>query len=290
VPMTESGAASSVPSFWQLQRSTQCPRTRDEVLIPYTATLDELKAQAQSAGSGRWAAFVALGHSPDASAIWPLILSTFATDWRVRRAACEALALHARRKPVIERISELLDDPVPSVVRMACSALGALKAREHRGRVLALLFDPDEATRHVAVAAVDRLWESSDSPLLLQLVRTDRSRDVSTAAAAVLMRRVGVSTWKALFDAWIGHPYARYRIDACGLSEKFGDSSLMPRLSALRLDPDSGVRSAAQHALDGVLRGPLGIRTRARSAVGVARRTVGHDRRTFGVASRTRAE
>jgi HEAT repeat protein len=284
--MPDSSLASPIPSFWSLRRGEERPRIRDEVIVPYGATLEQLKACAASPGSGRWAAFVALGYSSDPSAFWTLVCATFSIEWRVRRAACEALTLRARTTPVISRISEMLDDPVPSVVRTACSALAALDARGCRGRMLALLHDPDAATRHVAVAALDRLWDPGDSQVFLELSRSDPSNEVSKGAAAVLMRRARLSSWKPLFDAWIGHPSARYRIDACRLSERFGDASIVPRLSELRADPDERVRGAAESALNGMSRGTPGIRPRGRSVS--FKRADGYLRSVFGVAARTR--
>jgi HEAT repeat protein len=225
------------------------PRTHHRVLVPHAAAVPELQSLTDSEGPARWAAFVALGYSSDPSAAESLIRSTYSADWEVRRAACEALGFRVRGGPAALRVSELLDDPVPAVKRSACSVVGAFRDRGSRQRIFALLDSRDEATRHAAVAAIDRLWEPKDSTRLLEIARSDPSKEVSGSAAAVLLRHVEESSWRRLFDAWIDHPAARHRVSACVLATRFGDASSVDRIAPLRIDPDCGVRNAAETAL-----------------------------------------
>jgi HEAT repeat protein len=230
-------------------------QTYKGVPVPHSATIAELEALISARDPRRGAAFVALGYSADSLAAWILLRATSSPDWELRRAACEALGLRVRGPSVVERIGELLKDRIPSVVRSACTVIGAFGDRAYRDDIIGLLDDRDDGTRHTAVVALGKLWLPVDSARLLRLTRADPSRLVSSAAAAVLLRHVDDSIWHRLFEAWIDHPVARNRGNACRLAVRFGDPSVTDRVAALRLDRDPIVRGAAETAL-GRLRNP----------------------------------
>lgn len=217
--------------------------------VPYSATLPELLKQIQRPGAVAWAACVALGHNPVPEALHALIKLASHSDWRFRRAATEALSAHPLASSATSNIVGALTDPSPYVVRTACETAAILKLQEARAGILSLAASHDTRTREAAVRALSRLWRPSDFPAVFAIFKTDPVSTVRRAAAWTLAVNVSDINWKALFDTWVKGELPRYRVWACEIAGRFGDSSDKLQVAALLRDPNGHVRKAAQRAL-----------------------------------------
>ena len=107
-----------------------------------------------------WAGFAALAEAGNERSLDLLVGQLASSDWTRRRAGTEALGKHVLGKRASPTIRDLLSDPSPYVVRAAAKALTAIGDRDGRPSLLALLDDPDEATRSWPL---DR-WTGSGRP------------------------------------------------------------------------------------------------------------------------------
>src|SRR5439155_13833564 len=70
------------------------PSVWNGIPVPYVATVDELAQLIHGPGPARWAAFVAVAHTADESALALLQDSARSPDPNVRRIAVEAIGIH----------------------------------------------------------------------------------------------------------------------------------------------------------------------------------------------------
>jgi hypothetical protein len=217
--------------------------------VPCSATLPELHERIQHPGAEAWAACVALGHNPAPEALHALIELANHSDWRFRRAAVEALSAHPLASSATSIIVAALTDPSSYVVRTACDTAAILKLQEAHSSVLSLAASNDTRTREAAVRALSRLWRPSDFPAVFAIFKNDPVSPVRRATAWTLAVNVSDITWKALFETWVKGELPRYRVWACEIASRFGDSSAKSEVAALLRDPNGHVRKAAQRAL-----------------------------------------
>src|SRR5688572_29493869 len=98
------------------------PTTWNGVEVPYNVSIDQLASLVRGPIPERWAAFVALAHTPGPTALTILGDSAQSSDPHVRRAAVEAIGLHPHGHRLGALICSLLADTHDFVGRSACEA------------------------------------------------------------------------------------------------------------------------------------------------------------------------
>ena len=227
------------------------PQMLNGTPIPYSASVNELRSQLRPAGDRAWAACIALGHKDGPEAFKVLTSLAEDPDWRYRRSAIEALALHPLAKQAANRICVALRDSSPYVVRTACRTAATLRLGDAHDAVIDLLQSTTAATRETAIRALETLWKPSDFSLVFKLHNSDPVESVRRMAGWTLRTNASGKNWRHLFQKWRKDTLHRHRIWACEIAGLFGDSSDKSKLKPLCQDVDGHVRKAAQRALGG---------------------------------------
>ena len=225
------------------------PQIWNSVPVPYGADAQELIRLAGGPAPDRWAAFVALAHSGEDSALVFLRESAESSDPHVRRIAAEAIAVHQDGSNLAHAIMKLLYDSHPEVVRSACEAAGRLRLTKAHDPVARLLDSPDRATRRTAARVLRSLWIDTDFARLLQTFTSDPDSEVKKEAAWTLRATASTSTWRQLFEIWQADGLPRHRGWAAELAGAYGDKEVLPPLRGLRNDVDGHVRDRAVQAI-----------------------------------------
>ena len=216
--------------------------------VPFSASVPELVSRLRPPGAGAWAAFAALGSNPTDDALGVLLQFCGDPDWRYRRVAIEALALHALGRSAALMVCQALGDRSPYVVRTACEAAASLGLAEAHAPVRRLLLSESGETREAAAAAIARLWLPEDFEPVMRLFREDPLKGVRRQAAWALATNASSATWRELVSTWRNDSLPRHRIWACELVERFGDEEARAGLGGLLTDANGHVRKAAQRA------------------------------------------
>lgn len=225
------------------------PEVWNSIRVPYDSSVGDLVRLAQGTSPERWAAFVALAHSPDKSALTFLRESAGSSDPHVRRIAVEAIGAHPQGSDLSDVIVSLLADRHPVVVRSACEAAGWQRVAQAHDAIVRLLDSADASTRRVAVRTLPALWRETDFPRVLQVFTSDQSSEVKRDAAWTLRAVVSESTWQKLFGIWQADALSRHRCWAAELVGAFGDELFLPQLQTLASDIDGHVRYRAAQAI-----------------------------------------
>jgi HEAT repeat protein len=196
-----------------------------------------------------WPGFAALATADNEPSLELLVGQLASHDWTRRRAAVKALGEHPRGKVATRAVRDRLSDPSPFVVRAAAEAVTAIGDRAGRPSLIALLDDPEAATRMAGLRALDGLWESGDADRVMATAQGDRSADVRKEASWVLRNHASADTWEALYDLWCHSSLPRERAWAIHVAAEFGGAAVSERIRALLSDSDGHVRSAASRAL-----------------------------------------
>jgi HEAT repeat protein len=197
----------------------------------------------------RWAAFVALAHSSDRSALTFLQESAGSPDPHVRRIAAEAIGVHLEGSRLVDVILTLIADSDQIVVRSACEAAGRQRLTQAHDAIVRLLDSPDASTRGVAVRTLRSLWRETDFDRVLRTFTSDHSTEVTRDAAWTLRAFASESNWQELFAIWQADVLPRHRRWAAELAGVFGDRRFLPRLERLAEDTDGHVRHQAIQAI-----------------------------------------
>lgn len=224
------------------------PATVNGEFVPFSATVADLVSRLKPAGPAAWAAFVALGANPSQEALDVLRDVAANPDWRYRRCAIEAIALHPLGRSAEAVVCRALLDQSPYVVRTACNSASALGLSEAHDTILRLISSESAETREVALRALASLWHAEDFAPVFRIFQKDPKKSVRNRAAWTLIENVSPSTWRTLLNAWRNDPLPRHRSWACDLVERFGDEAARNNLLELLNDPDGHVRKAAQRA------------------------------------------
>ena len=231
------------------------PSVWNGIPVPYGATVDELAQLIHGPGPARWAAFVAVAHTADESALALLQDSARSPHPNVRRIAVEAIGIHPQGARLASAIRTLLTDPSPVVVRSACEAAARQRVVDAHDRMVELLDDRDDSTRAAAVQALRDLWRDADLARVLRAFSSDASVEVRKEAAWTLRSAASPSNWHELFAVWHADSMPRYRQWACELAAAFGNGGVVPDLHRLTGDPDGHVRNHAVGALRALEKG-----------------------------------
>lgn len=229
--------------------SMERPEILNGIEVPYGLPIQELSQRVASPGPVAWAAITAVAHDSSEEALELLSELGRHGDWRIRRAAIEALGSHALGAKASGLIVDGLDDDVECVVRASCGAAAALALHEAHDRIAALLGAESETIREGAIRAIDALWQPGDAPVLLSMFQSDPVKSVRHEAGWSLMAHATKDNWLELFEAWVGDRLPRHRTWACRLFEEFGSPATRARVAALLQDSDGHVRQAAERAL-----------------------------------------
>ncbi len=220
------------------------------------SSLSDLRQALREAGPPAWAACRALAAMGDEASLDCLLGLSRAPDWRLRRAAIEALAGHALADRCAPDLAAALGDASPYVVRTACEAVGQRAILAARPAIARLAHGPDPATREAALRAWASLWRVEDFEPVLGIHRRDPVERVRREAAGLLMRQADAANWWRLFEPWSTAPFGRHRRWACELAGRFGGAGAVPAaLQGLLHDTDGHVRKAAARALAGLAPG-----------------------------------
>jgi HEAT repeat protein len=225
------------------------PEIWNSVPVPYSTPASELIRLARGPSPDCWAAFVALAHSRDESALAFLRESAGSTDPHVRRVAVEAMGVHQDGASLAPVVTKLIQDTHPAVVRSACEAAGRQRLLQAHDAVALLLDSSDGATRRVAAQTLRSLWLETDLARLIQTVTSDSDPEVRKEAAWTLRATATAATWRQLFEVWYADSLARHRGWAAELAGAFGDSEVLLVLGSLANDVDGHVRRQAAQAM-----------------------------------------
>lgn len=225
------------------------PASWNGVEVSYGESVSELARRIDGPAPERWAALVALAHTPGAAALAVLEERAGSPEAHVRRCVAEAIGVHAEGYRLRAVVCSLLFDRDPIVVRSACEAAARLRLLEAHDSVARLLEGDDPSTRTVAVRVLRVLWRAEDSGPVLALSASDPSQNVRREAAWTLRANADRTIWRTLFERWQGDPLPRHRQWACELACEFGGRELLPPLEALAVDRDGHVRHQAARAV-----------------------------------------
>jgi HEAT repeat protein len=207
---------------------------------------DEASRNVELLAPACWPAFTALAESADPRSVHVLVRQLESRDWTRRRAAAEALGKNPGGANVATKLRATLADPKPYVVQAAAGAVAAIRDRESRPALLALLIDRDESTRMAALWALQELWESTDVDRVLRIADEDESVDVRKAANWLLKRHAAPEMWRSLFEVWSRSQVPRERAWAAELAAAFGGPSARDLLEPFLSDQDGHVRKYAR--------------------------------------------
>jgi len=227
----------------------QRPKTWHGTAIPFSASLEELKATIDGSTPARWAAFQALQSMPGPDALETLAGYASSSDPHVRRAAIESIGSHPDGSHAEPLVCNALRDPEQFVLRAACNAAATLRLSGAHELLQSLLASSSPATRCAAIAALNTLWRISDYTAILQLFTNDPSDNVRKGAAWALRTHSTSENWRELFIIWRNSEPPRYRIWSCELAAEFGPGEVAPHLETLANDKNGHVRAAAAKAL-----------------------------------------
>ena len=216
--------------------------------VPYHESVDELARRIEGPAPARWAAFVALAHTPGDCALAVLRDNAASSDPHVRRFAVEAIGLHADGSRLGAVVRTLLSDRQPLVVRSACEAAGHQRLADAHDSIVRLLGADDVLTRVAAVRALCALWREADFEHALRRFTTDESDEVRKEAAWTLRAVASSANWRPLFALWRVDPLPRYRQWACELAAEFGAREVLSEVYLLTKDLDGHVRNRADQA------------------------------------------
>jgi HEAT repeat protein len=225
------------------------PTTWNGVPIPYGASISELKAAIAGPVPKRWAAIVAVAHTPGPAAIELLRELAMSPDSHIRRAAAEAIGQHSEGRQLRSTLLNLTFDPDEYVVRCACEVVANLGIEAAHDRLVTLLRSGASATRCSAVRALRRIWQESDFAEVFRISVHDLSVEVAKEAAWTLRERATALNWPALFYEWRTHRIPRHRVWACELAAAFGGLDVLSQVRQLLGDADGHVRLMAANAL-----------------------------------------
>jgi HEAT repeat protein len=225
------------------------PEIWNGVKVPYDVSVEDLARLAQGTAPHRWAAFVALAHLPDDSALAFLQESAESPDPHVRRIAVEALGVHPDGPRASTVIVRLLADSHGIVVRSACEAARRQQLAEAHDSIIRLLNSPEDSTRRVAVRTLRSMWRESDLDRILEIFTSDPSSEVKKEAAWTLQAAGSESNWRQLFAMWQADSLPRHRRWAVELAGAFGDVGTLPQVQRLAADVDGHVRHRATQAI-----------------------------------------
>lgn len=223
------------------------PANVNGVSVPYRAPVAELLRAVAAPGPSAWAA-LAVSADDGRESLDALVEAAASSDWRMRRAAVEAIARHVRGRSAARRVLDALRDESPYVVRTACDAAAALRLDDAHDVVLGLTRSPIAATRECATRTLDALWRPSDFDAVFDAMRRDSAPAVRRRAGFVLRAHADATTWKRLVDAWRHDELPRARRWACELTASFGGADDVAALEPLTRDRDGHVRNAAARA------------------------------------------
>jgi HEAT repeat protein len=226
------------------------PSLNNGVPIPYDNEVEELRRRVKNPGPEAWAACLALGYKADKNAFEILEELAVSDDWRYRRSAIEAMAVHRLALTRIAFFCGCLEDPSPYVVRTACQVVADLKLDDAHDSLRKLVHSGAADTRIAALRALKELWKPSDYALVFSVFQSDVSEQVRRQATWTLRSNVDKGNWVPLFEAWRADPLHRHRVWACELAGKFGGNNLSQTLKAMLKDPDGHVSKAAARALE----------------------------------------
>jgi hypothetical protein len=230
--------------------STKPPKIVNGQPVTSSESLSDLVSQLRPTGPKTWAAIVAIGKCNCIDALAVLLELFRDSDWRYRRCAIEAIALHPQGVSAAPTVVAALSDSSPYVVQTACDTVAKLHLSEAHDLVLHLLNSREPSTREAAISALSHIWQLSDFNHVLERFESDPEKDVRRAAGWALVNNQHVHTWRRLFDAWQSHPNACYRTWACYLIRDFGDANARSEIRSHLNDPDGHVRKAARRALE----------------------------------------
>ena len=225
------------------------PTTWNGVEVPFGASIEQLASLVRGPIPQRWAAFVALAHTPGQSALAILADSARSSDPHVRRAAVEAIGVHQDVHRLGALICGLLSDTNDFVVRSACEAAARHRVTEAHDAVMRLLDAAPEASRVAALHSLRTLWRDEDFEPVLQAYSTAPSATVGKEAAWTLQSTASISTWRRLFALWCEDALPRHRQWACELAGRYGSRDVLTKLKRLTGDVDGHVRVAAARAI-----------------------------------------
>ena len=225
------------------------PSVWDGVVVPYGESATELARRIDGPAPGRWAALVALAHTPGDAALAVLEERASSPDAHVRRGVVEAIGVHPEGRRLQAVVCALLSDRDALVVRAACEAAGRQRLLEAHDHVARLLGSGDASTRTVAVRVLPERWRSGDLDRVLEVHSSDPSEGARREAAWTLRRVADGATWRALFDRWRVDSLPRHRQWACELACEFGGGDILPALALLASDRDGHVRDHAARTM-----------------------------------------
>lgn len=209
------------------------------------------------AAPAAFAAFASLAEAADPEVERALARKLCSSDWRMRRAACEALGGAPRAPTTVAALFSRLDDPSPYVVAAACRALGALGGPALHDRLARVLERADEEARLAAVEALDAASGAEAFDVLVRVLGADPSERVRRRAGFAVRERASPQTWRAIFALWAIDPLPRHRSWACEIVGQYGDRACLPALAALADDANGHVRRAARRAASALRERPL---------------------------------
>lgn len=225
------------------------PTTWNGVEIPYGASITQLTSLVRGSTPERWAAFVALAHTPSESALAALADSARSSVPHVRRAVVEAIGVHPEGGRLGALVCSLLSDSHDFVVRSACEAATRHRVTEAHDAIVRLLDATPEASCIAALQALRELSREGDFERVLQVFSSATSEAVRKEAAWTLHSSASASTWRRLFALWGEDKLPRHREWACQLAATYGTREVLTHLARLTHDIDGHVRDVAARAV-----------------------------------------
>ena len=168
------------------------------VEVPYGTSVTELASLVQGPAPARWAAFVALAHTPGEPALAILAEHARSPDPHVRRMAVEAIGVHPDGRHMDAVVCSLLLDTHDFVARSACEAAARHRLAAAHDPIVKLLDARTESTRVAGLRALRELWRDADFERVFHAFTSETSADARSEAAWTLRLTAAESTWHRL--------------------------------------------------------------------------------------------
>jgi len=174
-------------------------------------------------------------------------------DWEVRLSATSALThIGCTASAHSGDVANVLDDEAFLVRAEACMALGAMKAEDQVDRLADMLKDPVHTVRASAAEALGVLGEASEEICdeIFELVN-DQSSIVRAAAVSALVE-LGLKTYASVIAQMMNDPASNVRIEALKALPHLGErgQAFVDEIPHLLKDEVPEVRMAAAETLE----------------------------------------
>jgi len=161
-----------------------------------------------------------------------------------RRIGIECLGNHVMFEKALDCLLSCLDDKSPYVVRTAIEIIVKHRVVKSREKIIRLLKARDEATREMAVAALEYIANPSDFDLVLNLY-SDKNKKIRNLAPYIVFATASGINWNKAYNLMKHSDNEKARLISCKLLYKFGTEAEKNDVKLFLQDKDGHIRKLA---------------------------------------------